>query len=126
MITATISGRVGKDAEIRDAGGNSVCSFSVASSTKVKGEDKTIWTDVTLWGTRGEKLAPYIRKGNFVVVSGELSTREYNGKTYVQLRANDIDLGPKQDGQSRSTETKREPAREPEPASEMSEDDLPF
>lgn len=31
MINVTIAGRLGKDAEIRQTNGNSVCSFSVAA-----------------------------------------------------------------------------------------------
>src|SRR6478736_4051626 len=43
MISATIIGNLGRDAETKTVGGTTVTSFSVASSTKVKGEDATNW-----------------------------------------------------------------------------------
>jgi single-strand DNA-binding protein len=70
-----------------------------------------VWTDCTIWGTRGEKLAQYIRKGKFVVVSGTLTTREYNGKTYLQLGVNEIDLGPREDNRSEQSSNRRDDER---------------
>lgn len=103
MIQAFITGRLGKDAEIRQAGRDNVCSFSVASGRKVKGEEQTTWISCSLWGKRGETLGQYLSKGTKVAVSGELSTREHNGKTYLELRVSEIDLmgGGKRDGGQR-------------------------
>ena len=92
MIIATVAGNVGKDAELRQAGGTTVCSFSVASSAKVKGQKTVTWIDVSIWGKRGESLQPFICKGGRVVVMGELTTREHQGKTYLQVRADQIEL----------------------------------
>jgi single-strand DNA-binding protein len=92
MLTAVISGNVGKDAALRDAGGTPVCSFSVASNSKVRGEKVTTWIDVSVFGARGQALQPHITAGTKIVVQGELSTREHNGKTYLQINADRIDL----------------------------------
>lgn len=99
MQIVTIAGNIGKDAEVRDAGQNRVASFSVAVS---EGRDKpTTWWDVSMWGKRGESLAPHLTKGSRVTVSGRFSTREYEGKTYLQCDANEIAL---QGGGERSNE----------------------
>lgn len=92
MINATVSGNLGKDAELRDAGQSRVLSFSVASSAKVKGEKTTTWVRCSLWGKRGEALAQYLTKGSKVCVAGELSTREYNGSTYLEMRVSELDM----------------------------------
>lgn len=108
MIQAFVTGNLGRDAELRDAGRDKVCSFSVASSRKVKGEDSVTWVRCSLWGKRGESLAQYLTTGTKVAVSGELSTREYDGKTYVELRVNEIDMmgGGKGARKSRSNDTR--------------------
>lgn len=100
MIQAFITGNIGKDAELRQAGSDNVCSFSVASNRKAKGNDVTTWVSCSIWGKRGDALVQYLKKGTKVAVSGELSTREHNGKTYLELRVNEIDLmggGQRQD-----------------------------
>ena len=43
-------------------------------------------------GKRGESLQQYLTKGAQVVVSGELGTREHDGKTYLTVRVNDVSL----------------------------------
>lgn len=96
MKNLTISGNIGKDAEVRRTNdGTPVASFSVA----VKDRQETVWFDVSLWGKRGETLAQYLTKGTTVSVSGDLGTREYNGKTYLTVRANEVTLlgGKKRD-----------------------------
>lgn len=98
MIQAFITGRIGKDAVIRAAGKDNVCAFSVASTRRSKDGDITTWIDCSLFGKRGETLCQYLTKGNRVAVAGELSTREHNGKTYLQIRVSEIDLmGGKRD-----------------------------
>jgi single-strand DNA-binding protein len=91
MQIVTIAGNIGRDSELRRTQkGDEVAGFTVAVS---KGKDQpTTWWDCSLWGARAEKLAPYIRKGGKVTVTGEFSTREHEGKTYLQIRVSDIAL----------------------------------
>lgn len=122
MIQAFVTGNLGKDAEMRQAGKDSVCSFSVASGRKVKGEEQTTWVRCSLWGKRGEALAQYLTKGSKVAVAGELSTREYQGKMYVELRVAEIELmGGKGGGR---TEAPREETPTTSGGGDM--DDIPF
>jgi single-strand DNA-binding protein len=133
MITATISGRITKDATMRQAGSSNVCSFGMASNKKIKGQDQTIFVDVSIFGKRGETLCQYLTKGSYVIVSGELSTREHNGKTYISVDGQNIDLAP--GGKKRSegdAESKGAGASngggysEAEYGADAGSDDLPF
>lgn len=92
MKTIIIAGNVGKDAATRDANGTPVTSWSVAVEERNGQDKRTIWFDCSMWGTRGEKVGPYIRKGGRVAVAGELSTREYEGKTYLTVRVDQLTL----------------------------------
>jgi len=101
MKSICIAGNVGKSAETRSTqNGDKVTSWTVAVEDRQGQEKRTIWFDCTLWGKRGESLAQYITKGGKVAVSGELSTREYEGKTYLTIRAEQVTLlGGKPEGQ---------------------------
>lgn len=101
MKNITIAGNIGKDAAVRTTQqGDKVAGFSVAVEDGFGQNKRTIWFDVSIWGQRAEKLAPYLTKGAKVAVAGDLSTREHDGKTYLTVRASEITLqGRKPDGQ---------------------------
>lgn len=99
MKTISISGTIGRDAETRQAGQSTVTSFSVAVDDGWGENKTTIWFDCSIWGQRGEKVAQYMTKGGKVSLSGELSTREHNGKTYLQIRVAEFDLPSNKQGQ---------------------------
>ena len=108
MLIATAAGNCGRDAETRTLeSGDKVTSWSVAVEQRVKGGEKaTQWLDCNMWGERGEKVGAYIKKGGKVTVMGELSTREHEGRTYLQIRVSEVTLqgGKNADtGQSQSS-----------------------
>jgi single-strand DNA-binding protein len=93
MNILTITGNLGIDARVNKAGGTSVANFSVAMRSGYGDNEKTIWVDCSLWGKQAEsKLVDYLVKGQQVAVSGEMGTKEHEGKTYITLRVNTIDL----------------------------------
>jgi single-strand DNA-binding protein len=100
MLQLSLAGRAGRDAEYKQTqGGTDLCSFSIAADVGFGDNKQTIWVDVTKWGKGAKGLSGYIRKGDPVAVSGEMSTREHNGKTYIQCRADTVTLlGSKGDG----------------------------
>lgn len=122
MKSLTIAGNIGKDAEPRRTpNGDSVTSFNVAVEEKKGGDKRTLWFECSLWGRRGESLAPYLVKGGKVSVSGEMSIREHDGKTYLTVRAEQVTLlGGAQD----RDEPRRDLARQA-PAS-LDDGDIPF
>ena len=108
MQIGTIAGNLGKDAELKTTQtGDQLCRFSVAVTTGWGDRKATTWWDVTRWGKGADKLAGFLKKGAKVAVSGEISTREHEGKTYLQLRADHVtmqgDAGGSSSGQARGS-----------------------
>ena len=92
MINATISGNLGRDAELKTvSGGKVLCKFSVASKGRKK-DDETEWVTCSLWGPRGQAIAGILTKGTRVVVVGSLRRHEHNGKTYLECDVQDVDF----------------------------------
>ena len=93
MKNITIAGGLGRDATLRRTqGGDAVLSFGVGVEERNGQDKRTLWFDCSLWGKRGEALERYLTKGTKVAVSGDLSTREHEGKTYLTIRADQVTL----------------------------------
>lgn len=93
MKNVCIAGRLGKDAELRKTGGgDSVLGFSVAVDDGYGQNKSTLWFDCSVWGKRAEALQQYLTKGTAVAVSGDLSKREHEGKTYLTVRVSEVTL----------------------------------
>lgn len=120
MLNAVIAGNIGKSAETRNAGQSTVTSFAVAVEQRGRDGKKTQWVNCSLWGQRGEKLANYLTKGTRVCVSGELTTREHNGKTYLEVNASDVTL---MGGGERRQDNYQAPQQ---PAQQGFDDEIPF
>ncbi len=109
MNVWNIIGRVGKDAEIRQAGNKPVANWSVAVDHGWGDNKQTIWVDCALFGDRAGKLADFIRKGDRIGVTGEMGTREYNGKTYITLNVRDVTLLGEKSKQPAQSSVRRDP-----------------
>ena len=93
MLTLSLAGNLGRDAQYKTTqGGGELCSFSVAAEVGYGDAKQTLWIDVTRWGKGAEGLARILVKGSKVAVSGEMSTREHDGKTYIQCRADRVTI----------------------------------
>lgn len=136
MNLFAFTGNIGGDVKVNNAGGTAVANFSVAVKAGYGEKAQTIWIACALWGKQAEsKLVDYLVKGQGVAVSGELSTREHDGKTYLQVRVGTIDLvgGGKSDGGSQSApqqsrQAPQQSAHKPQPAPDFDsfDDDIPF
>ena len=125
MNVLTATGNLGQDCKTNNVNGTAVCNFSVAMKAGFGDKAQTVWLDCALWGKAAEgKLPEFLTKGQQVAVSGELSTFEAdNGKTYLKLRCNSVDLiGKKGDS---ATAQPSQPATQPAPAEDY-DDDVPF
>lgn len=102
----TITGRLTRDPEVRQAGGQQVLRFSVACGrswvSKQTGnkEERTTFFDCEVWGARAEALGRFLRKGMQVAVSGshESDTREQQDgtkRTFWTLRVSEVVLPPR-------------------------------
>lgn len=93
MLNLSLAGSLGRDAEYKESqSGKGRCQFSVAVNIGYGENKQTVWIDVTRWGEGARGLANLLRKGSKVAVNGEMSTREHNGKTYVQCRADNVTI----------------------------------
>jgi single-strand DNA-binding protein len=125
MISATIAGNLGADAEMSSTSkGGSVLRFRVASSVKRGDKETTTWVGCSWFGKRAEGVAKHLVKGVSVVVSGELTTTEKDGKTYVNLDVSGLKLMGSRGAGGPRPETPRELERD-KPRDE-DDGDLPF
>ena len=126
MQTITIAGKLGADAIVRSTqGGDSVCSFSVAVDQRDGRDKSTNWWRVSLWGKRGDALAPYLLKGASVTVTGDFALGDYEGKPQLNIRANGIALqGGRGDG-SQGAPSQPQRTNRASHADDLS-DDIPF
>jgi single-strand DNA-binding protein len=94
----SFTGTVGRDAEVRHLpSGQAVLNVTVANNIGFGDKQQTLWIRCAIWGKRAEgQLQNYLKKGQQVFVSGELSQREYQQdgqtRTSLELNASIIDL----------------------------------
>jgi single-strand DNA-binding protein len=132
-------GNLGRDAELRyTPGGSPVATLNLAT-TEVwtdKGgqkQEKTEWHRVVLWGKMAESLSEYLVKGKQIYVEGRLQTRQWDDKDGNKRYTTEIRgdrlvlLGG--GGGGRSAAPRDQSAgggAEHEPATELTDDDIPF
>lgn len=86
MNKVIICGNLGGDPELRyTQSGEPVCNFTCATSSKWKdkagnAQERTEWHKVVVWGKIAETCEKYLKKGNKVLVEGELQTRDWEDK----------------------------------------------
>ena len=95
----SFTGTCGRDAEVRYLpSGQAVLNVNVANNVGFGDKQQTLWIRVALFGKRAEgSLKDYLKKGQQVFVSGELTQSEYRAndgttKTSLELIASIIDL----------------------------------
>ena len=123
MNKVILSGNVGKDPDIRDAGGTEVMSFSLATNESYKKENE--WVDATEWHNivrwKPTDYQKNIGKGTKLLVEGRIRTRDYekdNVKHYVtEIIADKIEVFD----MSGKAEVKTAPSR-----AEQANNGLPF
>ena len=133
MTTVTILGKLGGDVELKDVNGTALAKFSVAQNVGFGDKKSTNWFSVSIWGGQAKSnFVDYLKKGQMVQVVGELSTREYNGKTYMEVRSYSCNLAGSPQGvqQQAPQQTQPKPQAQPKPTagggtSDL-DDDLPF
>lgn len=124
-------GNLGKDAETRYLqSGDPVVSFSVGVKAGYGDKATTTWARCSMFGKRGEAVAPYLVKGQQVAISGEASLREYTDKqgqqrASLEVRVNDLTLvGGKREAQQ-APQAPRQQAPQQSGGMDM-DDDIPF
>ena len=146
-------GNLGRDPEVRTfPNGDSVCNFSIATSTswkdKASGEkkEKTEWHNIVMYRKLAEIAGEYLKKGSSVFVEGSLQTRKWQTKEgqdryTTEVAADTMQmLGGRENRNSEPSNTDDNFNQEPErannppkksgqsvePTLELPEDDIPF
>lgn len=127
---------VTRDAEVRfTPSGMAVLNVNVANNQGFGESQKSMFIRVAVFGKRAEgSLKGYLKKGQQVMVSGELSLNEYKAndgsmKTSLELTANVLDLvGGKREG---APQTGQKPSSAPPQTTHDNfddeySDDIPF
>jgi len=133
--------RLGRDAEVRQAGQTTVANFPAAVDVGFGDNKSTLWLDCALFGKRAEgALVQYLTKGTQIVVEGEINLRQYQKQdgthgAAVTLKVQDLTLvGGQSEGSQKSQQPQRQqPAQNqrpaqgsmPEPIDDF-DDDIPF
>ena len=136
----TLIGLVGKDPDVRDAGGSKVATFTLATSERYRDKNgeyqtSTEWHNLVCW-RQAEFVEKYITKGAQVYVEGKLRTRSWEKggeKRYVtEIIADNIQLlGSKnpqdaQDGQAKRFDPHAAKTTAMPYPEEQDDSDLPF
>lgn len=91
-----VIGNLTRDPEVRSTpGGQSVCSFSVATTYSYKDSagqkvEKPEYHNIVAWGKLAEICGQYLAKGRKCYVEGRLQTREWTGQDGVKRTRTEI------------------------------------
>ena len=136
-------GNLGRDPEVRTfPNGDSVCNFSIATSTtwkdKKSGEkkEKTEWHNIVMYRKLAEIAGEYLKKGSAVFVEGSLQTRKWQTKEGQDRYTTEVVadtftmLGRRDDAQNNNQggnyNTPASTPAAPQNNAVEEEDDLPF
>ena len=133
--TLTISGNVGRDAELRSTqSGTSVSSFSLAAKSGWGDNEKTNWVKCVMWGKLADNLAQYIKKGMPLTVTGEFSMSEWTTedgekRNDPECNVRDVQLPPRNAGAGNDGMNQDPGGQPPANAAPIvvdDDDDIPF
>ena len=143
-------GNLGNDPETKyTQGGMAITKISLATSSVRKDKDgnqqeRTEWHRVTFFGKLGEIAGEYLRKGSQCYIEGSIRYDKYTGQDGVEKYSTDIIademqmLGgrgesgggggerPSRPQRQESAPQRQAPSRQPPPAEDFSDDDIPF
>lgn len=105
-----ISGNLTRDPELRQtAGGMAILGFGVAVNDRRKNQQTGEWEDYpnfidcAMFGSRAEKLQPYLTKGTKVAIDGKLRwsqwERDGQKRSKVEVIVDEIEFMSRQQGQ---------------------------
>ena len=130
MNVFTFDGNLGRNAEVKQVGDNSVVEFTLANRVGWGDKEKTNWINCSAW--KKEKIAPYLTKGLKITVTGELTVRDYTKKDgtpgySLDVRVQDISLPGKGDtAQASAPQQPQVPAKVQQRNDNTAGDQVPF
>ena len=136
MNKVILIGNLGQDPEtkILDGSTTSLTKFTLATNKRWKDKDgkkkeETQWHNIVAWNKLSEIIDKYCKKGDKIMIEGELKTRTYTPegsdekKYFVEIVANNMEmLGSKPSASSDAAPSDAVPADE----GDDGDPDLPF
>lgn len=103
MSTIVLTGRAGADPDLRFTDGQKPFATLRVAEDRSRQNDAGIWVtthtdwhDVTIYGDRAKQVVEQVRRGDLVLVVGDLSSREVerdgHKRTYWRINAREIGL----------------------------------
>ena len=120
--TTVITGRLGRDAVLRDAGSTKVINLALAVNYGYGDKKGTQWYDIAVFGKQAEALVQYAVKGSIWCVSvKDLHIEPAKGEYQAKLVgvALDVNFAPQQ-------KSNAEPAPKPKQQAQPVDDDLNY
>ena len=134
MLTTNGIGNVVKDAELKFVGSQKtpLCVCTLAFNRRFKSgdewKDETAFVECNLWGSRGETLVNFLKKGQAVFVRGHLLTQTWenddgakHSKLLMRLDTMDLVNRVKTSGNGTATPTDTSASNKP-----VDDDEIPF
>ncbi len=122
-LNVLLTGKLPRDPELRETAKGNKVRFSVAYG-------KSKYMNVEVWADSGAgRMAGYLEKGDYVLVTGPHRSHEYNGKTYENVEADFITTMATPTPTAASTSPSVEQAQSPKAGEvweEMDDESLPF
>ena len=134
MNILTFTTRFGQDAETKyTPAGKPITTVRCPVDSGWGDNKHTSWLTVVLFGERGEKLCPHMRKGGKATISGELRVREFERNdgskgTSVEVIMREIELQGDAPSSDQQPQQNRAPAQRGgfKPPTDDFDDDIPF
>lgn len=123
MNSVSITGRLGRDPDVRHTGsGKTVTNFSLAVDYGFGEKKQTSWVPIVCWEKTAELAEQYLVKGSQVGVSGRLQERSWqdkegNKRTVLEVVAAQLEFFSKAEKRSQSEQSFDGP---------QTEEDIPF
>jgi single-strand DNA-binding protein len=76
-------GHIGQDPEQREGANGPFTTFSIATQERKDGE--TAWHNCVAFKKTGEYVGSYVKKGDLMLIEGELSYRKKDNITYTSI-----------------------------------------
>lgn len=123
MKAITIVGTIGRDCEVRENKGGKFATFSVAVNKGYSRDAGTDWFQVNYYNT---KLAQYLTKGKKVVASGSLDIVDKDGRTFYNIRANQVEFAGDAKPREQVQYNDHAPSQEQDRVPAAMDDEIPF
>ncbi len=123
-----LMGRLTRDPDLRRYNGESVVNFTVALDRPTKGEKKTDFIDVVVWGKRADWCTNWLEKGCLVIVVGSLRSRNWedrhgNKRVSIEVQADEVQFGETKRAREANAKAPADAPGVPPDFTELSDDD---